>query len=126
MDGWLAFNREIPGTAGWSSPSPIPGMFMPAMDEPSICMPPGAMSCDLVCSEWQSELIEANEQETSHAAANEETDSNSAAIEPANMRLIIMPISILRQSVSPLQPPEITDNHVQNSKRALATEKGLI
>jgi hypothetical protein len=87
-------------------------MVIPAMDKPSIFMPPGAKSWDSACCEWQSELIEANAQETSHAAANEETDSSSATIEPANMRLIIMLISILRQSVSPLQLRAITYNYL--------------
>jgi hypothetical protein len=86
----------------------ISGMVIPAMAMPSIFMPPGAKSCDSVCCEWQSELIAANAQETSHAAANEETDSSSAMIELAKMRLTITPISILRQSVSALQLREIT------------------
>jgi hypothetical protein len=63
---------------------------------PSMFMPPGARSWDSVCFAWQSELIEAKAQETSHAAASEVTDSNSAPIEPANMRLIIIPSSMLR------------------------------
>ena len=41
--------------------------------------------------------MDANAQETSHAAANEVTDSSSATIEPANIRLILMPFSILQQ-----------------------------
>jgi len=76
------------------------GIVIPAMAMPSIVMSPGAESWDSVCLAWQSELIEANAQETSQAAANDVTDSSNAAIEPANMRLIIIPILMLRQSDS--------------------------
>jgi hypothetical protein len=76
----------------------ISGIVITAMALPSIVMPPGAESWDPVCLAWQSELIEAKAQETSHAAANEVTDSSNAAIEPANMRLIIILILMLRQS----------------------------
>jgi hypothetical protein len=69
-------------------------------------MSAGADRCAFISREWQSELARANAQERSHAAANEDTDSSSATIEPANMRLIIMPISIVRQSDSLLQPQE--------------------
>jgi hypothetical protein len=76
----------------------ISGIVIPAMALPSIVMPPGAESWDPVCLAWQSEPIEANAQETSQAAANEVTDSSNATIEPANMRLIIILILMLRQS----------------------------
>ena len=80
------------------SPAFISGMAMP-----SIFMLPDGEFWVSVCCAWQSEFIEANAQERSHAAANADTDSSSATIEPANMRLIITPISILRQSVTVLQ-----------------------
>jgi hypothetical protein len=85
----------------------ISGMVIPAMAMPSIFIPPGVESWWLVCSEWQSEFIETNAQERSQAAANEDAHSSIATIEPANIRLIIKSISILRQIISPLQPHEI-------------------
>jgi hypothetical protein len=66
----------------------VSGIVMPA-----IVMSAGADRCAFISREWQSELACANAQETSHAGANEDTDSSSATIDPANMRLIIMPIS---------------------------------
>ena len=73
---------------------------------PSIFMSPDGESWDSVCPEWQSEFIEANAQERSHAAASGDTDKSSATIEPANVRLMIMPISMLRQSLSLFQYQE--------------------
>jgi hypothetical protein len=80
------------------SPPLIPAMFM---------SPDGEFWASVCCA-WQSDFLGANAQERSHGAASEDTASNSATIEPANSRLIIMPISILRQSVSPLQLQQIS------------------
>jgi len=85
----------------------ISGMVIPVMAMPSIFIPPGVESWWLVCSEWQSELIETNAHDRSQAAANEEAHSSIATTEPANIRLIITPISILRQIVPPVQLREI-------------------
>ena len=49
MDGWLAFNREIEGTACWPSLLAISGIVIPAMAMPSIVMPPATESRDSVC-----------------------------------------------------------------------------
>lgn len=74
---------------------------------PSIFIPSGAVSWESVCSEWQSELIEANAQEMSQAPADAETASSSAAIKPANIRRNAIAISMLRQNASAWQPQEI-------------------
>lgn len=95
IDGWLVFAREIAGIACWSSPLAISGIAIPGMAMPSMLMPPGAEPLVSVCCEWQSAFLEGNAQERSQAAANADTESSSATIEPANMRLIIMPESIL-------------------------------
>ena len=94
---------QLPSTACWPSPPAIPGIVIPAMAMPSIFMPPTAESWDEVCAEWQSEFIEANAQERSHAAVSDDTHRSSATIEPAKMRLISIPSSILRQSIAALQ-----------------------
>src|SRR5258708_687551 len=101
------------------SPPLILGMAMP-----SIFIWPDGDFWASVCCAWQSDVIEANAQETSHAAANEDTDSSSATIEPANMRRIITPDSILRQSVSPLQPQEPSGIYLQSWTRSLL-QKGF-
>src|SRR5712671_5057903 len=81
IDGWPMFARVAANSVCWSSPPAIAGIVIPAMAMPSIFMPPGVESWDSVCTEWQSEFIEANAQETSHAAAKEDTESISATIE---------------------------------------------
>src|ERR1700683_4718616 len=90
-------------TACWPSPPAISGIVIPAISMPSIFMPPAAESGGSVFPEWQSEFIEANAQEISQAAASDAADNSSATMEPAKMRLIIMPLSIVRQSVAALQ-----------------------
>jgi hypothetical protein len=103
MNAWLACDPGAAETDGWSSSLAISGMAIPAMLMPFIFILEDDESWGSAGCTWQSDFIDANAQERSHAAASEGTDSSSATIEAANMRLIIMPISILRQSVSALQ-----------------------
>jgi hypothetical protein len=74
---------------------------------PFMFMPPDDESWGSACCAWQSDFIDTNPQETSHAAAKEEADSSITTIEPVNMRLTIMPILMLRRIASPVQPREI-------------------
>jgi len=106
MEMWRAMVPEIAEFACWSWPPPISGMVIPAMAIPAMLMPPDAEASLLACSEWQSELIEANAQETSHAAPSEHAESSSARIEHAKMRLRIIWSFSLRQSCSVFQPQE--------------------
>jgi hypothetical protein len=69
---------------------------MPAMAIPSIFMPPGIAALATAGLELQSEFNTANAQDTSHAAANPDAGRSSATIQPANIRLNIIPNSILR------------------------------
>jgi hypothetical protein len=93
----LAIFGEIAEPSRWSWLWDISDIVMASMAMPSIFMLPDAESCVSTSSEWQSEFIEANPQESSQAAPSEDTDSNSATIEPANMRRIFIPGSMLRQ-----------------------------
>ena len=70
-------------------------------------MPPDSESDVWSWLEWQSELIEANAQLRSQAAANADTDKSSATIEPARIRLRFIPSSILRQCAPSWQLREI-------------------
>jgi len=49
-----------------------------------------------IFAEWQSDWFCAKLQDKSHAAAIDETDRSNATIDPANMRFIVIPLSILR------------------------------
>src|ERR1700674_3352137 len=104
----------------------ISGIVIPAMLMPLMFMSPDDESWGSACRAWQSDFIDANPQERSHAAAMEEADSSIATIEPANIRLIITPISILRQSVSPLQPQEIRCIFLRSATETLATGRSYL
>jgi hypothetical protein len=125
IDGWLDIACEVVETLCSLSLCAISGIVIPSMAMPSIFISPDAESWVPTSCIWQSEFIEANAQERSHAAASGDTDSKRAAIEPANMRLIIMTDSMLRQSDSLFQPRENTYFEVQSRQEYVQLE-GLI
>jgi hypothetical protein len=74
----------------------IEGIDMPGIVMSSI-FASGCMESRVpIFAEWQSDWFCAKLQDKSHAAAIDETDRSNATIDPANMRFIVIPLSILR------------------------------
>jgi hypothetical protein len=118
MDRWAARAGEIPASGCECSPPAIPGIAIPAMSMPFMDITDCAEASE--CREWQSEPASPNEHESSHAAPNERAARSSATIEPANTRLTIISISMLRPDRFALQP-----GHVECVMRAWRASIGI-